>query len=244
MPAQKPLFVQPHQTTAFFIFLYDTCRPNPAGYRLAGPVTVSRTPPYIQRHPDFDTLTTNPTGSYRFIHRGHLSVPVYHFFNIGNSHRIWPSPVRICPAPTLIRGNRHCMESGIPRAGQIACTGEPFHDNAGTRLVCRTPCLKPDTGTSLLYGMTIGLLHKFLHLFQTRRCRTSIKHTENNHAVRKNGKIHRIAKTQIARQTVPPEKCGKTASFAPLYTFEKTSPFTAILMFRHHRKIQILLPET
>ncbi len=28
-----------------------------------------------------------PTGSYRFIHRDRLSVPVYHFFNIGNSHR-------------------------------------------------------------------------------------------------------------------------------------------------------------
>jgi hypothetical protein len=80
------------------------------------------------------------------------------------------------------------MESGISRSGQIACTGEPFHDNADIRLICHAPCLKPDTGTSLLYGMTIGLLHKFLRLFQTRRCRTSIKHTENNHAVRKNGK--------------------------------------------------------
>ena len=108
--------------------------------------------------------------------------------------------------------NRHCMESGIPCSGQIACTGEPFHDNAGTRLVCRTPCLKPDTGTSLLYCMTIRLLHKFLHLFQTRRYRTSTKYTENNHVVRKNGKIHRIAKTQIIRQTVLAEKCGKTGT--------------------------------
>lgn len=140
--------------------------------------------------------------------------------------------------------NRHCMESDIPCSGQIACTGEPLHDNAGTRLVCRTPCLKPDTGTSLLYCMTIRLLHKFLHLFQTRRYRTSTKYTENNHVVRKNGKIHRIAKTQITRQTVLPEKCGKTTSFAPLYMFEKTSSFTVILTFRHHRKIQIPLPGT